>query len=253
MLRLLPILTAVILGMGFVLMRKVVESVVFVIPSVTLLLTILLYTVSAQRKTSHAELFRLLFPGVFFVITSGLFATILDHWASYYLFTVLASVLIAWYVLVCVQYLKRLETYQPPALEMLSITLNLLSLFFAFSWLFAFVVFFGTAIWKITIPGALIFGLFFIHSLWDVGADKGERWLLCGVLILLSVEALGVASFLPFGYFSLSVLLTLIVLFLHGLGRARLEGRSVQRAFRLYGGVLIIGTILTILTTRWTP
>lgn len=233
-------------------MRTHPSTVVAVIPGGAITLTFLLYGVSVRRAMSHVALFRLVFPGVFLVVGSGLFSTILDRTSTYTIFAVLASLLVMWFVSVAIQYVRRSERYQPPALEMLSVTFNVLSVFFLVSWLFGFVVFFGTATWKILLPGAVVFALFFFHSLGSSGGEHEERLLVSGVATLLASEALGVLSFLPFGYFTLSVVLMIVVLFLYGMAWAHLERRSLRRALKLYGGIALAGAVLTMLTARWT-
>ncbi|MDO8435628.1 MAG: hypothetical protein Q7S89_03055, partial [bacterium] len=161
---LLPTLIGIVMGGGFWLMRLHPNAAVAVIPASAVVLTFLLYGVSARRSMSHVALFRLVFPGVFLVVGSGLFSTILDSTGAYAIFAILASLLSAWFVSIAIQYVRRSERYQPPALEMLSVTLNVLSVFFIISWLFGFVVFFGTAVWKILVPGSVVFALFFFHS-----------------------------------------------------------------------------------------
>ena len=249
----LPALIGIVMGAGFVLMRTFPSSVVAAIPAVAIVLTFVLYGVSVRRSMSHVALFRLIFPGVFLVIGSGLFSTILNRQSIYVVFSVLASVLTMWFVSIAIQYVRRLERYQPPALEMLSAALNILSVFFVVSWLFAFIVFFGPAVWKILLPGALVFALFFFHSLGSSGADHEERLLVSGVATLLASEALGVFSFLPFGYFTLAVVLMIAVLFLYGMAWAHLERRATRRALKMYGGIALAGMVLTLITTRWTP
>lgn len=249
----LPTLMGVLMGVGFLLMRTNPSAVVAVIPGSAIILTFVLYGVSARRALSHVALFRLVFPAVFLVVGSGLFSTILNRTATYVVFSVLASLLVAWFVSVAIQYVRRSELYQPPALEMLSVTLNILSVFFVVSWLFGFVVFFGTSVWKIILPGAVAFALFFFHSLGSGGGEHEERLLVSGVVTLLASEALGVLSFLPFGYFTLSVVLMIVVLFLYGMGWAHLERRSTLRALKMYGGISLAGIVLTLMTTRWTP
>src|SRR3989338_9927729 len=145
----LPALIGIVMGAGFVLMRTFPSSVVAAIPAVAIVLTFVLYGVSVRRSMSHVALFRLIFPGVFLVIGSGLFSTILNRQSIYVVFSVLASVLTMWFVSIAIQYVRRLERYQPPALEMLSAALNILSVFFVVSWLFAFIVFFVTAVLNI--------------------------------------------------------------------------------------------------------
>lgn len=149
-------------------------------------------------------------------------------------------------------YLQLPHTYQVNALEYLSLVINVVSVYFFTTGLFAARLFLGLPLW-LTVPlfaGAILIMIF--TTLWICKIDK-ER-LKTNTLggTVLFVELFIVFTLLPSGFFPNAALLTLIFYLFLGIVRANLLGKLNKAILKRYLLAAVVLAVIVVWTARWT-
>lgn len=149
-------------------------------------------------------------------------------------------------------YLQLPGAYQVNALEYLSLVINVMSVYFFTTALFAARLFLGLPLWSTAFLFAGAVFAMIAATLWICKIDK-ERLApnLVGGTILF-VELFIAFTLLPSGFFPNAALLTLIFYLFLGIVRANLLGKLNKTIFKRYLLTAAVLAVVIVWTARWT-
>jgi len=149
-------------------------------------------------------------------------------------------------------YLHLPKAYQVNALEYLAMVVNVLSVYFFTTALFAVRLFLSLPLWLVVPVFVVLIFVAIATTLWACKISK-ERLLpyaLGGTG--LATELFVVFTLLPSGFFPNATLLTLFFYLFLGIVRAQLLNKLNKAVIKRYFLAVVLITILTIWTSRWT-
>lgn len=163
-----------------------------------------------------------------------------------------SSLLFGWYVENLFLFHFHQDQYQPYALEHIMLYVNLLSVFFFFSSLFAARIFLNFSAFM-QIGFALALTMFFsIQILWSIKHEQRRSWALIFVMMLVLMEFFGVASILPTTFFVAGFLVAIPYYLMTNVMRHSLRAtltRGVVLRNAIIGGLAFV---VTLAVAPWT-
>lgn len=149
-------------------------------------------------------------------------------------------------------YLHLPRAYQVNALEYLSLVVNVVSVFFFSTALFATRLFLSAPLWIIIPVFVIVVFILSSATLWLCKIEKERLLANAAGGTLIMTELFFVLTFLPGGFFPNAGLLTLFFYLFFGIVRARILNKLNKQILKRYLLIVTLLTFIIILTARWT-
>lgn len=141
--------------------------------------------------------------------------------------------------------------YQPYALEHISIYLNVLIAFYAFSAIFAARIFLNVSFVYLLPVGACIIVVLVLHQMWSAKVPFAEHWVFMSIMMLVMLELFGSILYLPTTFFASGLFLIIPYYVLTNIARHRLRGSFTPRDIARYAVIGSVALLATLLTAPW--
>jgi len=250
-LRTFPFLVGLVMALGAMALFWFPAQIIWVI-GVALVLLFLLLARLIGWSFNKLDFWLFLSPAFFLAVAAFFLLLFLEGSGMKILVITLATFLIWLFAENLFAFLHLPRAYQVNALEHLSLVVNVVSIYFFSTALFATRLFLSAPLWLLVPIFAVVTFVLAVSTFWICKTEK-ER-LLPNALggTLLATELFVVLTLLPGGFFPNAALLTLFFYLFLGIVRAKLLNKLNKSILKRYLLTVALLTLIIIFTARWT-